>query len=84
MAQKITKNQLKRLINEVIGDDSLAYTKGQPPISEKNNLKLFQVLKDIITDTYNGPEPLSKEEFMDILMEAGNLTYNQVQRMKKW
>lgn len=84
MAQKITKNQLKRLINEVL-NEGFYY-----PINIEAQKKFDEVCLDILYPHVKGDRktvadrPLTKEQFMDTLTKLGEQFYQRMGLREMW
>lgn len=69
--RKITTNQLKRIINEVLNEGF--YFPLSPEAFQK-----FEEVCDEILYPHGSNEPLSKDDYMDALMKMGEGCYNKM------
>ena len=69
MAQKITTNQLKRIINNVLNENIYF------PVDGETHEKFKEVCKNILYP-HGSSTPLTKEQFMETLTDLGEANYN--------
>lgn len=76
MAQKITTNQLKRLINEVLSEGG--FYNPNHPIDDETQSKFLSACKHIIYPPGSNEPPLDEDEFMDIITKLGKWCYDDI------